>query len=72
MVMKLFTPSVEMPPLAVQPPGTARLEFCCNVQPVEGYGYETVTLLPECVMVKVDAPGVCTTEMRLQKPPVSE
>ena len=68
----MFTPSLEIPPLAVQPPVTARLGFCCNVQPVEGYGHETVTLLPECVMVKGGAPRVCTTEMRLQNPPVSE
>ena len=71
MVMKLFVPSLEMPPLGVQF-AVVKSEFCCNVQPVEGYGHETFTVLPECVMVEVGAPAVCTTEMRLKNPPVSE
>ena len=31
-----------------------------------------MTVLPEWVMLRFGNPGVCTTEMRLQKPPVSE
>ena len=60
MLMKLFTPSLETPPLGVQLAGTARLEFCCNVQPVEGYGHKTLMVLPDCVMVSNGAPRVCT------------
>src|SRR5665213_1860037 len=71
MVMKLFMPSLVMPPpgnqLAVVKSG-----FCCNVQPVEGYGHETFIVLPDWVMVSVGAPAVCTTAMRLQNPPVKE
>jgi len=49
-----------------------KLEFCCKVNPIEGEGQETITLLPECVTVRSGEPAVWTTEIRLQKPPVSE
>lgn len=60
-----------MPELAVQF-AAARLLFCCNVQPVDGDGHDTITWLPERVIVKGGAPGVCTTLMSDQNPPVSE
>jgi len=31
-----------------------------------------MTLLPDCLMLKVGEPGVCTSEIKLQKPPVRE
>ena len=51
-MMKLFVPSLEMPPLVDQF-AVDRLEFCCNTKPVEGYGHEIFTLLPERVMVNI-------------------
>jgi hypothetical protein len=54
-----------------QAAGAARLLFCCNVQETVS-GQETMTLSPLRVMVSQGNPGYCTTEMRLQKPPVSE
>ena len=71
MVMKLFVPSLETPPLVDQL-AVVKSGFCCKVQSVEGYGHKTFTLLPECVMVNVGAPADGTTEIRLQKPPVKE
>lgn len=71
MVMKLFVPSLEMPPLVDQF-AVERLEFCCNTKPVEGYGHDIFTLLPECITVNVGEPRVCTTEIKLQNPPVTE
>ena len=67
----MFVPSLEMPPLVDQL-AVVKFGFCCNVQSVEGYGHKTFTLLPECVMVNVGAPTVCRTEIKLQKPPVTE
>ena len=71
MMMKLFVPSLEMAPLLDQL-AVVKSGFCCNVQPVEGYGHEIFTLLPECVMVNVGAPAIWTTEIKLQNPPVNE
>ena len=71
-VMLLFVPLSEMvQPLVAQLP-VPTLAFCCKVQPVEGDGQETLTLLPECVMVRSGAPSVCTAAMTPQNPPVSE
>ena len=50
MVMLLIVPLSEMPPLVDQLV-VVKSEFCCNVQPVEGDGQETVTLVPEWVIV---------------------
>ena len=70
--MLLFVPSSEMvKPLVVQF-GVLKSEFCCNVKLLEADGHEMITLLPECVTVNVGEPKVCTTEIRLQKPPVTE
>ena len=72
MMMLLFVPSSEMvKPLVVQFV-VARLEFCCNTKPDEAEGQTMLILLPECVTVIVGEPGVCTTEMRLQNPPLTE
>ena len=71
MVMLLIVPLSEMPPLVDQLV-VVKSEFCCNVQPVEGDGQETVTLFPEWVMVNNGAPDVCNTPIKLQNPPVSE
>jgi hypothetical protein len=46
MVRLLIVPLSEMP-LLVDQLVVVKSEFCCNVQPVEGDGQETVTLLPE-------------------------
>ena len=49
------------------------LAFCCRFHPVEGDGQETVTVLVVVrKMVSNGAPGVCTPESRLQKPPSKE
>ncbi len=69
MVVKLFVASLEMPTLADQL-AVDRLEFCCNTKPVDGYGHEIFTLPPECMTVNAGAPTVCTTEIKLQNPPV--
>jgi hypothetical protein len=50
MVIKLFVPSLEMPPLVDQP-AVAKFGFCCSVQPVDGYGQEIFTLLPDVASV---------------------
>ena len=52
MIMKLFVPLLETP-LLVDQLEVVKSEFCCNVQPVEGYGHDTITLLPERVMVNI-------------------
>lgn len=44
--MKLFVPSLVTPLLADQLV-VVKLEFCCSIQPVEGYGHKTFTLVPE-------------------------
>ncbi len=49
------------------------LVFCCKVQPVEGDGQVTATVFVAVrVMESSGAPGVCTTESKLQNPPVNE
>ena len=46
------------------------LVFCCSVKPVEGDGQETATVFVVVrAMVSSGEPGVCTAEIRLQKPP---
>jgi len=70
MVMLLFVPLSEMPPLVDQLVA-AKSGFCCNVQPVEGDGQETVTV-ESCglrAIVSSGAPGVCTAAAKAQKPP---
>ena len=70
--MLLFVPSSKIvKPLVVQF-AVLKSEFCCNVKPLEADGHEMVTLLPECVTVNMGEPMVCTTEIKLQKPPVTE
>ena len=72
MVMLLFVVSSEMvKPLVVQLV-VARLEFCCSTKPDEADGHEILTVLPECVRLIAGEPGVCTTEMRLQNPLLTE
>ena len=72
MVMLLFVPSSEMvKPLVVQF-AVPKSGFCCSTKPAEDDGHEMMTLLAECVTVNVGAPGVCSTEIKLQKPPVTE
>ena len=47
--------------------------FCCNTKSVEGDGQETIAVLVAViVMASNGAPGVCTTESKLQNPPVTE
>ena len=47
--------------------------FCCNVKPVEGDGHETIAVfVGVMVMASNGAPGDCTTESKLQKPPATE
>ena len=58
-------------PHAVQPADSATLLFCCNEQAAV-LGQEIMTVLPEWEMGSQGSPAVCTTEMRLQKPPVTE
>lgn len=60
-----------MPPLADQLAGSDKLPFCCNVQP-ETFCHEMVIVFPDCEMFSVGAPGICTTEIKLQNPPVTE
>ena len=48
-----------------------RLLFCCRTKAVEGEGQETITLLAKRVTVSNGAPDVCTTDIRIQKPPVT-
>ena len=49
------------------------LVFCCKLKPVEGDSQETIAVLVEVmVMASSGTPGVCTTESKLQKPPVRE
>lgn len=50
----------------------ARLLLCCNIQPVDAKGQDTMTLPSECVIFRVGAPTVCTTLAKLQKPPTTE
>ena len=70
--MLLFVVSSEMvKPLVVQLV-VARFEFCCNTKPDEAEGHDMLMLLPECVRDIVGEPVVCTTEMRLQNPPLTE
>lgn len=64
--------SLIIPPKVDHPAGLLTLLFCCRTKPVEGDGQETTTLVSERVIVRVGAPGVCTTEMSDQKPPVRE
>jgi len=71
-VILLFVPSSEtVKPLVIQS-GVLKSEFCCNVKSLEDDGQEMVTVFPECVMVNAGAPAVCTTEIKLQNPPVKE
>ena len=72
MVMLLLVPLSEMVKPLVGQIAAVTVVVCCKIQPVEGDGHETVMLRPEYVMVKVGAPAVCTTEIKLQKPPVNE
>ena len=73
MVTVLVVPlSVTVPVKFSQPGALFTAVFCCNTKPVEGEGQEMITLVPERVMVRPGAPGVWTTEMRDQNPPVSE
>jgi len=73
MVMLLIVPlSLTVPPKVDQPAALLALLFCCRTKPVEGDGQETVTVLFERVILSRGAPGVGTTEMRDQKPPVRE
>ena len=49
-VMKLFVPSLETPPLGAQLV-VVMSGSCCNAQPVEGYGQLTFKPAAERVMV---------------------
>jgi len=72
MLTLLIVPLLLMvPPKADQPAALFTLLFCRSTNP-EGDGQETITLVPDRVMVRLGAPGVCAMEMRDQKPPVSE
>ena len=47
--------------------------FCCKVKPVEVDGQETIAVFELVrLMERRGAPGVWTTENKLQNPPVSE
>ena len=47
--------------------------FCCKVKPVEDDGHEiSAVFVAVRTMLNKGAPGICTTESRLQNPPVSE
>src|SRR6266581_496040 len=73
MLTLLIVPlSLMVPTKADQPAALFTLLFCCSTNPVEGEGQETITLVPDRVMVRLGAPGVCATEMRDQNPPVRE
>ena len=49
------------------------LVFCCRLKPVEGEGHDTnAVFVVVSVMESNGAPGVCTTESKLQNPPVME
>jgi len=49
-----------------------RLSFCCNIHPGEGDNHDTITLLPDRLMLSSGAPSVCTSVIKLQNPPVTE
>src|SRR5437016_14458008 len=50
-----------------------RFVFCCRLYPVEGEGQKTIAVLVEVSrIVSNGAPGVWTTENKLQKPPTTE
>ena len=55
--MKLFVPSLEMPPVGVQLVVVKSL-FCCKVQLAEGYGQETFKPPPDSVMASCSILGV--------------
>ena len=49
------------------------LVLTCRLNPVEGEGHETSAVLELVIEIEsIGEPGVCTTENKLQKPPVSE
>src|SRR5208283_3699015 len=72
-MMNLFAPSLLMVSAGVAQLAVLRSVFSCKFQPVEGKGHCTTTVL---VMVgkilSSGAPGVCTTESKLQNPPMTE
>ena len=72
-MMKLVEPSfVTVSDAAIQF-SEFRLVFCCNVKPVEPDGHDTIAaVVPVRVIDSNGAPGVCTTESRLQNLPVIE
>ena len=57
-VILLTAPFVEMGEQQVDQLPAARSEFCCNVQPVEGHGQDTIILFPEYVIPRFGGPGV--------------
>ncbi len=47
--------------------------FCCGLNPVEGDGQETIAVFVLVMEIASEiAPGLCTSESSLQKPPVRE
>jgi len=70
MVKKLFVPSLETPPVGVQLV-VVKSEFCCKVQPAEGYGQEILRLLPESAMANWgDGTGVAGDWLGLARRPM--
>ena len=70
--MNLLVPSSEGVVVMAPQFVSLRLLLVCRVKPVVEEGQETMAWLPERVIVSNGAPGVCTTEIILQKPPVTE
>ncbi len=72
MICREFVPlEVVTPPLADQLAGSERLLFCCKLQP-ETFSHEIVIVFPDREMFNAGAPGVCTSEIKLQNPLVTE
>jgi hypothetical protein len=47
--------------------------FCCRVNPAEGDGQKIIAVFVGVMLIESKgAPGICTTESKLQKPPVME
>ena len=58
---------------AVFQPDELKAEFCCKVKPVALDGHATTAVLDEVRKIRnVGDPMVCTTDSKLQNPPVSE
>lgn len=71
MVMLSIPLLVEMVKLLAVQFVTAKFEVCWRMKALEA-GQETITLFPDRVTVRVGAPRDCTTDTKLQKPPVKE